>query len=286
MVYENDNDFGDIDVIPLSTKVSDPMSPSQKIDRNSISHLGNEQQTELLAVLDRYPECYLDVPGLKDVITHSIPFVPGFKPKRLHAYRVPERLKPEVDTQIQEMLDNGIIRPSRSPMAGSLVCVLKGKKGWDTSDDAYQLPDISSVFQRIGRCNVITFAYCKAGYWQISMLEEDKWLTAFVCDAGLFDFNGAFFGLKGSGNTFVRAIDIILSFLRKYTGSFVDDVAVHSHQWKEHMNHLYRFLAVIKKYGIILSLKKCRYAQSQVNFCGEITGSGKRFTDPGKLQVM
>ena len=101
VVYESDNDFGDIDVIPLSTKESDFMSPSQKIDRNSISHLGNKQQTELLAVLDRYPECFSDVPGLTDVITHSIPLVPGLKPKRLHAYRVPERLKPEVDRQIQ-----------------------------------------------------------------------------------------------------------------------------------------------------------------------------------------
>ena len=75
-----------------------------------------EQQTELLAVLDRYPECFSDVPGLTDVTKHSIPFVPFFKPKRLHAYRVPERLKPEVDRQIQEMLDNGIIRPSHSPV--------------------------------------------------------------------------------------------------------------------------------------------------------------------------
>ena len=56
VVYGNDNDFDDIDVIPLSRKISDPMSPSQKIDRNSISHSGNEQHTELLAVLDPYPE--------------------------------------------------------------------------------------------------------------------------------------------------------------------------------------------------------------------------------------
>ena len=74
---------------------------------------------------------------------------------------------PEVDRQIQEMLDNGIIRPSRSSMASPLVCVLKEKNGCDsvrlaidyryvnrfTRDDAYPLPDISSVFQRIGRCN-------------------------------------------------------------------------------------------------------------------------------------
>jgi len=51
-----------------------------------------------------------------------------------------------------------------------------------TRDDVYQLPDISSVFQRIGRCKLVIVAKCK----QIPMLEEDKRLTAFVCDAGLF----------------------------------------------------------------------------------------------------
>ena len=55
------------------------------------------------------------------------------------------------------MLRNGIIRPSQSPMASPF---LKGKKGCDgvclaidyryvnrfTRDDAYILPDVSSVF--------------------------------------------------------------------------------------------------------------------------------------------
>jgi len=45
-------------------------------------------------------------------------------------------------------------------------------------------------------------------------------------------------------------------------------------------------LAVVKKYRFTLSLKKCRFAHSQVKFCGEIIGSGKRFTDPEKLQVV
>jgi len=40
VVYENDNDFGEIDVIPLSTEVSSPVNPSEMFDRNSISHLG------------------------------------------------------------------------------------------------------------------------------------------------------------------------------------------------------------------------------------------------------
>jgi len=81
-------------------------------------------------------------------------------------------------------------------------------------------------------------------------------------------------------------MNVILSSLRKFTGSFVDDVAVHSHQWKEHLDLLDQFLAVVKKHGLTLSLKKCRFAQSQVKFCGVIIGSGKRFTDSEKLQVV
>ena len=81
-------------------------------------------------------------------------------------------------------------------------------------------------------------------------------------------------------------MNVILSSLRKLTGSFVDDVAVHSRQWQERLDHLDRFLAVAKKYGLILNLKKCRFAQSQVKFCGEIIGSGNRFTGPEKLQVV
>jgi len=52
----------------------------------------------------------------------------GFKPKRMRAYKVPEKLQPGVERQLQEMLANGIIRESMSSMASTLVCVLKGNK--------------------------------------------------------------------------------------------------------------------------------------------------------------
>ena len=80
---------------------------------------------------------FSDVPGYTDVVTHTILLTDDFKPKRVYAYRVPEKLKPEVDHQIQEMLRNGIIRPSQSPMASPLVCVLKGqsRQGDECTED-------------------------------------------------------------------------------------------------------------------------------------------------------
>jgi len=107
-----------------------------------------------------------------------------------------------------------------------------------------------------------------------------------VCDAGLFEFNRVPFGMKCSGSSFVRAVTKILRPVNDCTDSFVDDVAVHSDQWKEHLAHISRFLQTVKCAGITLNLKKCRWAQGQVRFCGKILGSGKRFADGEKVHEM
>jgi len=71
IVYEDDSDFGCIDVVPSVVCQSDQIVlPSAKIDRESISHLSPEQQTELLALLDKYPECFSEVPVFTSEVTH------------------------------------------------------------------------------------------------------------------------------------------------------------------------------------------------------------------------
>ena len=125
------------------------------------------QRTELLEVLDKYPECFSETPGFCSIAEHEITVTPDFKPRRMKAYKVPERIKPEVERQIQELLRLGFIRPSKSEMASPLVCVMKGKDGkdgirlavdyryvnWYTSGDAYPIPDIADVIQRVGLPN-------------------------------------------------------------------------------------------------------------------------------------
>jgi len=129
--YDADDDFGDVRTVPITLQVPNQYElPSTKIDYDSIKHLSKNQQRELLDLLDQYHECFDDVPGYTGV-SHNVTLLDGFKPKRLPAYRVPERLKPEVSRQIQEMLKNNIIRPSQSPMASPLVCALKGRDGCD-----------------------------------------------------------------------------------------------------------------------------------------------------------
>ena len=71
--------------------------PSQKMDAECLTPLDNAQRTELLHVLDQFPECFSDKPGLCEFVTHEIKVMPEFKPKQFKAYMVPEIVNVEID---------------------------------------------------------------------------------------------------------------------------------------------------------------------------------------------
>jgi hypothetical protein len=61
---------------------------------------------------------------------HQIPLVPGVKPVNLKPCRYSPTQKDEIERQIQEMLTNGIIKPSHSPFASPVILVKKKDGGW------------------------------------------------------------------------------------------------------------------------------------------------------------
>jgi len=185
-------------------------------------------------------------------------------------------------------------------MASPVVCVLKGKdgKGGDrlavdyryvnkhTITDAYPLPDISDLVQKVGNASIISTFDTTKGYYQTPVKESDRWLTAFTCEFGLFEFTRTPFGMQSSGGTFVRALQQVLQPVKHFTASFVDDMLVYSNIWREHMKHLGKFLHEIKLSGLTLNLKKCNFALGEVRFVGHNIGSKQHRADRDKISAM
>jgi len=298
LISDQDEDFGDIHVVDWSPKASssEPL-PSELIESESLSHLSSEQQAELLQLLDKYACCFSDIPGLTTRVEHTIELTANFKPKRMREYKVPEYLKPEVERQLTQMLQNGIITESTSPMCSPLVLVKKGKSFADgirlaidyrylnsfSVCDAFPISDIEDIIQKVGGRKFISTFDCRHGYWQTLCRKSDRWLSAFVCLGRLYEFTRTPFGMKNAGQTFVRAMQQILYPLCKFADSFVDDCAVSSDEWREHLVHLDSYLSTMQREGITLNLKKCQFAKQKVKFCGEIIGSGTRQPDPEKV---
>jgi hypothetical protein len=207
VIFDHDTDFGDVEeFIPPSARVNGVycvLLLSQQFDASKLSHLSDQQRTELLDILDKYPECFVEKPGLCHILEHEIHVTPDFRPKRLKEYRIPEKFKLEVDRQIQEHLQLGLIHESTSPQASPVVCVLKGNDGCNgvrlTIDyryvnkfsvaDALGPPDMQSVMQRIGRAKYITTFDGRSSYWTIPVKREHQWLTGFIYNDQLYEWS-------------------------------------------------------------------------------------------------
>ena len=271
--------------------------PSEKIDRSKLDHLSDSQRRELMILLDEFKECFSEFPGFCPYVEHSVTVNADFKPKRLREYRIPEVLKPEIQRQIDELLKNGFIRPSNSPMASPIVAVLKGPSGKGgvrlaidfrfvnlyTTGDAFVMPHLLDSIQKVGAARYISVFDARSGYWQLGVKEDCKWLTAFAYEGGFYEWNRVPFGMKSSGNTFCRCVQIIIQPIRHFCYPFVDDFAVCSDSWAQHLLHLRSFFCEIRKSGLTLSFNKCSLAQSEVRFVGHIVGSGRHRPDEDKL---
>ena len=110
-----------------------------------------------------------------------------------------------------------------------------------SAGDCFPTPDIADVLQKVGQAKYISCFDAKSGYWQLPVKKESRWLTAFVCDAGLFEFQRLAFGLKSASNTFITCISKTLHPIREFTELFVDDMSVFSMTWEDHLKHLESF---------------------------------------------
>jgi hypothetical protein len=205
----------------------------------------------------------MEKPGFCSIIEHEIITLPGFVPKRSKPYKIPEALKEEVDRQIEILLKDGFIRPSTSPMTSPIVCVLKKPKNGQqvgagtaeikpevrltvdfrylngfTQPYPFPVPDQEQVMDAIGNFKIISVFDLKSGYHQIAVKEEHRWLTAFVTHSSEYEWCRTAFGMSNSGATFIRAVYEVLKPIKRFTISYVDDMAVGSQSWREHMNHV------------------------------------------------
>ena len=84
----------------------------KRIEKSKLAYLQPQQKTELLSLLDKYADCFSDVPGFCRFSEHTISLLDSFEPKRLPPYKIPVKLRDEVQKQLNDLEEQGLIRKS------------------------------------------------------------------------------------------------------------------------------------------------------------------------------
>ena len=175
---------------------------------------------------------------------------------------------------------HGIIQPANSRWAAPIVIVRK-KDGkiclcvdyWRlnsvTRVDAYPMPRIDDIIDRLGQAAYISTLDLTKGYWQVPVAAKDRPKTAFTTPFGLYQFTCMPFGLQDAPATFQCMMKKLVDGLRDFASAFLDDLIVFSHSWRDHLRHLDAVLQRLKETGLTAKPGKCQLdAAMQLGACG------------------
>ena len=164
------------------------------------------------------------------------------------------------------MLNNDIIRPSKSPWNSPIILVRKkGKVRCDydqlnkiTTRDTYPLPNIMDCIEKMDGVKFWSTMDAASAYWAVQLEEADEEKTALSVPRGKYEFNVMPFGLSNAGATYQRLMDICLSGLpTERMVAYLDDVIVFSRTFSEYISELVKVFKRFSGANMLLSPEKC-----------------------------
>ena len=103
---------------------------------------------------------------------------------------------------------------------GSLrICVDYRRLNSVSQVDAYPMPRVDELLDRLGKANFISTMDLTQGYWQVPVAEQDRHKTVFNSPLGFFQFRVMPFRLQGAPATFQRMMDWLLTGAYKFAAT-------------------------------------------------------------------
>lgn len=204
----------------------------------------------------------------------------------------------DVRRHLQELLAAGIIKESRSPYASPIVvarkktgkirmCIDYRTLNARTIPDQYTLPRIDDALACLSGCRWFSVLDLRSGYYQISMSDEDKEKTAFICPLGFYQFERMPQGITGAPATFQRLMERAVGDMNLLQCLvYLDDLIVFGRTLEEHKERLFKVLDRLEESGLKLSIDKCQFCQPQVKYVGHIVSEAGIATDPEKVSAV
>ena len=259
--------------------------------------LNDHDRQVILNTLLKYANVFDESLGYTDVITHTIN-TGNTDPIRQYPRRFPYAYRDEVNRQISDMLEQGVIQQSTSPWASPIVlvkkkdgnfrfCVDYRKLNAVTKRDAHPLPRIDDLLDSLQGSTMFSTLDLRSGYWQIAMSPEDREKTAFITPEGLWEFLRMPFGVSNGCATFQRAIQIVLSGLKYDTClCYFDDIIIPSINLQQHCERLELVLGRFQQHNLRVKASKCCFGADRVTYLGHVVSSAGIHTDPHKIEAV
>ncbi|KAL1139302.1 hypothetical protein AAG570_006288 [Ranatra chinensis] len=189
------------------------------------------------------------------------------KPIKQRYYPVSPVVERAMHAELDEMLQAGVVKPSKSAWSSPVVmirkkdgsyrfCVDYCKVNAVTLRDAYPLPYVSHILDMLRNPWYLSSLDVKSAYWQVPLSEESKERKVLGPELG------------------------------RHVFAYLDDIIVCSAQFDEHVGTLDRVFKRLKEAGLTLSLENCQFCRPELRYLGYVFDRAGLRIDAQKVECI
>ncbi|KAJ1601067.1 hypothetical protein NDA14_006730 [Ustilago hordei] len=224
--------------------------------------------------------------------------IEGGKPPQGPLYLKGPKEMSELRRYLDENLEKGFIRPSKSPARSPVLFVPKKDGGLRlcvdyrglneiTVKNRAPLPLIEEQLFLLRKARIYTKLDLRAAYNLIRIAKGDEWKTAFGTQLGLYEYLVMPFGLANAPAHFQSFInDIFRDIIGIYVVVYLDDFLIFSDTEEVHVKHVTEVLTRLRSNRLFAKLSKCEFHTKTVEFLGYIIKPTGIEMDPEKVHTV
>ena len=275
------------------------LCPDQVFSIQDESTLSEVQRTALDNLVKEKLSAMGNGLGYCRVAEHVIELEPGTKPIKQRYYPVSPFKQKIIDEELQKMLKDEVIEPSKSAWSSPICLVRKKDDSYRfcvdyrlvnaaTKKDAYPISYISAILDRLRDAKYLSSIDIKSAFWTVPLSESSREYTAFtVPGRGLYQFRRMPFGLTNLPATWQRIVDTVLGAdLEPFVMVYLDDVILISQDFNEHLRLLGIVFDRLHQAGLVVSIDKCQFCRPELRYLGYVVDRQGLRPDSEKVEAI
>ncbi|XP_030850066.1 uncharacterized protein K02A2.6-like [Strongylocentrotus purpuratus] len=215
--------------------------------------------------------------------------------------RIPFHVRKQTEKELQRLLDLDIIKrvggeptPWVSPILvfkkpksqnQIRICVDMRVPNKAIQRERHLTPIIDEIIANVNGARHFAKLDLNAGYLQIELAEESRYVTIFSTHVGLFRYKRLNFGVNSAAEVFQQMIQTTLSGLDGVL-NISDDILVYGRPPEELNDRLEQCLKRLKDNHLTLNKDKCEFRKERMDFFGHVLSAGGVSPDPKKVQAI
>ena len=208
----------------------------------------------------------------------------GIKPIATKSRRFNKEDLEFINIEVSRLLTENIIEPCYSPWRAQVVvakdpsnnthkkrlCIDYSQTvNLHTELDAYPLPRIDEMVNKLSKYKVFSTFDLKSAYHQIPILESDKKFTAFEANGRLYQFQRIPFGVTNGVSIFQRSMDKFVESEKLFdTFPYLDNITIGGSDQAHHDANRQKFESAAKRWGLTLNESKSIISVSSIDILG------------------